>query len=76
MNDIERKLIELLSTVSNTHEQEIDCEECLHRVAAYVEQFHPDAKLSPEFWDVAAHLRICPECREEFQALLDLHRAD
>jgi len=76
MNEIEKKLIELLSTVAQTHESEIDCEECLHRVAAYVEQFHPDATLSAEFWDVAAHLRICPECREEFEALLKLHRND
>lgn len=76
MNDVEKKLLELLASVANTRENEIDCDECLHRVAAHVEQFRPDVKLSPEFWDVAAHLRVCLECREEFETLLRLRLSE
>lgn len=74
MTDKEKRLLELLDAVAETDAEEIDCDAFLDRVAGYVERLGPEEALSDEFRAVAKHIRICPECREEFEALLALYR--
>jgi hypothetical protein len=47
---------------------EIGCEECFERLDEYVE-----GRLVP---GMAAHLEGCPACREDYESLLALVRAD
>jgi hypothetical protein len=52
-----------------TREDEIGCDTCLDRVAAYAEA-HLAGLPTPEALRlVERHLAICSECREEFSAL-------
>ncbi|WP_437491546.1 hypothetical protein WME75_15830 [Sorangium sp. So ce1014] len=52
-----------------TREQEIGCDTCLDRVAAYAE-VHLAGLPTPEALRlVEEHLAICGECQEEFAAL-------
>jgi hypothetical protein len=67
------QLLELLKAVLSTEPEEIDCEEFLSRVAAYLETLERGTAPSPELRLVSQHLNVCPGCREEFQALLELH---
>lgn len=61
-----RKLLEL---VDITQDDEIDCDELLARVGGYLERLGPDGTPPPGYEDVVQHLRVCPECFEEFEAL-------
>ena len=63
------ELKKLLGLVDITGAEEIDCTEFLHRVAGYVERLAPDGTPPAGYEDVALHLRVCPECCEEFEAL-------
>ena len=60
----------LARQLAATAPEEIDCDAVLDLVAAYVETTQGDAALSPELQKVAQHLEICPNCLEEFQALV------
>ena len=60
----------LLELVLATEPDELDCDEMLHRVAALLEARGEGADLTPELAAVSQHLSLCPECREEFDALL------
>ena len=68
MKPTTEQLRELLRVVAATRPQEIDCEQFLTRVAAYLESLGEQA-LPPELDVVAQHLEVCPECSEEFDAL-------
>jgi hypothetical protein len=61
----------LLLATHETYDSEIDCDELLARLPAYVEQ-RPSVPSGDrrEFADVEAHLRLCQNCREEWQALV------
>lgn len=66
----------------------IECISCLHREGAIDciscdEQFHCWAELAARGEDLRVivpelveHLEICPECREEFEAILCILRAE
>ena len=64
------QLLDLLRAVEATAATEIDCDELLSRVAAYMESRDGEALSEDDRRSVAQHLTICPECREEFDALL------
>jgi predicted anti-sigma-YlaC factor YlaD len=52
-----------------TREEELDCDACLERVAAYAE-VHLAGLPTPEALRlVGEHLAMCGDCREEFSAL-------
>ncbi len=59
----------LLRMLEATAPEELDCSEVLHRVAGFVERFESGSAPPPGYDDVIAHLRICVECREEFEVL-------
>ncbi|WP_438007511.1 hypothetical protein WME89_01535 [Sorangium sp. So ce321] len=59
----------LVQATLATREQEIGCDTCLERVAAYAE-VHLAGLPTPEALRlVEEHLAICGECQEEFAAL-------
>lgn len=68
------ELLALLKLVDVTEPQEIDCSELLHRIAAFVEGFDAAGAPPPQYEDVVQHLRVCPECLEEFEVLLRMYR--
>ena len=67
------QLRELLRLVAATESREIDCDEFLARVGAYLEGVKATGEPPAELRQVAQHLEICAECREEFDALVGLH---
>lgn len=70
------QLKELLRIVLATEPTEIDCDEFLARVGACLEAIGPDERIPDDFRVVSQHLEVCPECKEEFDALLKLHSAE
>lgn len=67
------RLLELLTLIEHTREHELDCDAFLERLPAYLDQADA-APASPELnaahAELLHHLRLCPECLEEFEALL------
>ncbi len=72
MKPAEEKLRELLKLLDVTEAEEIDCDEFLDRVVAYVENVKteelPEARRA-----LSQHAGVCPECREELEALLEYY---
>ena len=63
------ELLNLLHLVEITKAEEIDCEEFLCLVSGYVEKL-VSGDLEPEGYDdLLHHLKACPECLEELEAL-------
>ncbi len=69
-------LLRLLQLLDITAVDEIDCTEFLHRAAGFVERYEPGGAHPPGYEDVVQHLKACPECLEEFQALYAALRAE
>lgn len=63
------ELEELLRLVGLTEEDEIDCDECLARVAELAEREPADKSIPERLKAVQHHLAVCAECREEYEAL-------
>jgi hypothetical protein len=59
--------------VQATEPFEIDCDEFLARVAPFLELVAADRDIPLELRHVAQHLAVCPQCKEEFDALLRAH---
>jgi len=59
----------LLRAIGLTQEREIDCQQCLARVAEFAETRLAGKSLSASLQAVEHHLSICDECREEYKAL-------
>ena len=62
----------LLASTLNTRPQEIDCDEWLENVARYAELHKRGDEIPGELQPVSQHVAVCPECKEEFEALLTL----
>ena len=73
MKSTRAQLEELLRVVAATEPEEIDCEELLASVGAYLESRAPGGELPRELELVAQHLEVCPDCREEYEALVAAH---
>jgi len=59
----------LLQALSLTRDKELDCGECESFLAEFLEHKLENKPLSEALELVRAHLEICGECREEFEAL-------
>ena len=70
------QLADLARLVGSTADEEIDCDEMLNRVAAYLKALTESAAPTEALQQVAQHLKICPECREEFAALIEAEGLD
>jgi len=67
----DRELLrKLLDLVRLTKDDEIDCDEFLDRAARYLDSTGPDGSLPEGAEALVHHMRVCPECCEEFEALL------
>ncbi|MDZ4766242.1 MAG: hypothetical protein SGI73_17010 [Chloroflexota bacterium] len=73
----DEKLRAIISAIFDTHlDSIIDCDTCsrqFHCLADMVAQGADSASLLPA---VEAHLRCCPDCREEFNFLVTMLKAD
>ncbi len=67
------KIEELLRLLVATRPEEIDCDEFLVRVGAYLENLQSSDEMSPELRLVSQHLEVCGECSEELEALLRIY---
>ena len=66
----EQQLLNLLHTLERTQDEEWDCDQCLSAVAAYAENELAGKTPTEALAHVEQHLSICPDCREEYRALL------
>ena len=66
----DEQLRELARLTGATEDEEIDCAEMLNRVAAYLKSLMERDEPTEHLRQVAQHLKICPECHEEFLALI------
>lgn len=60
----------LAGVLGMTRPDELTCDEWLDRVGAYAEAVAAGAAGPPGSELIEHHLAICPECKEEFDALL------
>lgn len=61
----------LLIASRETHDEEIDCEQFLDAMGSLVEARIEGRALPASLALAVAHERLCANCREETQALLD-----
>jgi hypothetical protein len=62
----------LMRLIELTRDDEIDCERCLALVAEFAERELAGQPIPAALEAVAHHLAICAECREEFEALMQV----
>ena len=60
----------LKKVLSITRDEEINCNECLDRVAEFAERELQGVPVSAALEAVEHHLTLCVECREEYESLL------
>jgi uncharacterized protein with PIN domain len=58
-----------------TREREFNCSECLQHVSEFAECRLANQPLDEVIARVEQHLALCPECREEFEALMKILQA-
>ena len=61
----------LIGMVLATEDEEIACEECFKHVDRFAELTLAGKDAAEAYPLVQAHLDRCPDCRAEFEALLD-----
>ena len=68
--DLSREHAEIvLKMLAETNDNEADCGYCLNHLAEYVETKLTGKTIGESLGLVEAHLEICVECCEEFEAL-------
>ncbi len=65
----------LILMVENTQEVEFSCEEVYNILDQYTELVYHGEDLAELMPLVKHHIEICPDCREEFEALLRILEA-
>ena len=77
MNISREELVALLGLLGITEPEELNCEEFLSRTPGYLEKLKRFAPAEIEgYHGFLHHLKICPECQEEFDALTEAMRRD
>lgn len=69
-------LQKLLHMLSLTEERELGCGEVFELMDYYVELEQAGENVQALLPQVAQHLRICPECAEEYEALRAIMKID
>ena len=70
------ELRRLLDCIFSVHENEMDCSACNQEIDCLAEKVAAGASLS-ELWPaMEAHMCVCQDCREEFEALVAILRAE
>lgn len=70
------KLKKLVRGILTTREDEIVCSECFERIDRFVEMHLSGLNAEEAMPLVQDHLNRCQACCEEFEALLEVMRAD
>lgn len=60
----------LLRLLSITRDYELNCNECLDKMAEFAERELASERILGTFEPVKHHLTLCTECSEEYEALL------
>jgi len=60
----------LIDEIADTREVEIGCDECFEQLDGFVEMKLSGLNAAQAMPLVREHVKICGECREEFEALL------
>lgn len=76
MKPTDKQLAELTRILKATADEEINCAEFLDQIAPYVQALTNSADMAKEFQQIAQHLAVCPECQQEFTALLKAEGID
>jgi predicted anti-sigma-YlaC factor YlaD len=76
MNEPTGQRRKLLAALLGPSDTEITCEECFDRLDRYVDLAHAGADADQAVPGMRAHLAGCPACREDYESLRDLVRAD
>lgn len=66
----------LATVLLKTRPSELTCDEWLAEIAPYAEALVAARGLPSNAAAVEHHVDICPECKEEFEALLSVMRGD
>lgn len=70
------QLDKLLHFILITHDDHMDCVRCCDQFECLAEQVAAGADIHTLLPAVEAHLACCPDCREEFEALVAIIRAE
>jgi hypothetical protein len=74
---VDEQLQKLIKAIFDEHQDGgIDCETCSQQLNCLAELVATGAELRQLLPAVEAHLRCCEDCREEYQALLCILRAE
>ena len=65
----------IVKMLSLTTDREFNCGECLQHVSEFAECQLADKPVGEVIASVEQHLAMCPECREEYLALLRILKA-
>ena len=66
----------IVRMLSLTTDRELNCSECLQHVSEFAECQLANQPVSEVIHSVEQHLALCPECREEYLALMKILKAD
>lgn len=70
-------IVHLIECISYVHQEgAINCASCDEQFHCWAEKAARGEDLRVILPDVVAHLEVCPECREEFDAILCILRAE
>lgn len=58
-----------------TRDRELNCGECLQHVSEFAERQLAHQPVDEAIAQVEQHLALCPECREEYEALMKILKA-
>jgi len=73
----DEQLRKLIDHIFVSHQDsEMDCDSCSCQLECLAEKVAAGASLSDLLPEVEAHIRCCSDCREEWQALLCIVRAE
>ena len=65
----------ILISLTMTHEDEIDCEECYNHMDQFADMLREGEEPAKVMPLVRHHLDLCGDCNEEFEALYDALKA-
>jgi len=65
----------IVKMLGATTDHELDCGECLQHVGEYAETRLAGRPVDEVLAGIEQHLALCPECREEFLALMEILKA-
>jgi len=80
MNKMEQRLTReqvgsIVKMLGLTTDREFNCSECLQHVSEFAECQLANQSVGEVISKVEQHLAMCPECREEYEALMKILKA-